>query len=386
MRTDRLLVCAGNAQADFLGAGLARALSNLGEISTGGIGGGHMKAQGVDCWFAPQDIERQNLSQRIRNVVQSHAVRYWFRKYALRWDSPVFVGIDSPEFNFPMAQWLRKKERKTIHIVCPPIWGWTPKLFHQMRRSVDDMICLLPFEPEFFQGSGVRAAFVGHPLSQVITPSGKNNTKQEFLGLGNSSRPVVSILVKTTVGSQRKALPRLLDAAMSLQSEISVIVGVDQALTKRQIARIPNFGKALDSGVRVLSEGDIPSAQGEPLFHTLIQASDALCVCDPSTSLEVALYEKPMVFVSTLSPLSLKYFKSRSPIGFLSIPNMLLNEPLVTEINGAQPAAISLEIRSFLNASRKTSDMSQRLSEVRLRLAGDFYGKSAQIIADRLRP
>lgn len=386
MRTDRLLVCAGNAQADFLGAGLARALSGVGKISTGGIGGTHMRAEGVDCWFAPQDIERQNLSQRLRNIVQSHAVRYWFRKYALRWDSPVFVGIDSPEFNFPMAQWLRKQGRKTIHIVCPPIWGWTPKLFQQMRRSVDDMICLLPFEPEFFKESGVRGAFVGHPLSQVIYPTGKNNSKQESLGLGNSSKPVVSILVKTTVASQRRALPRLLDAAISLQSEISVMVGVDSPLTKRQIARIPNFGRALDSGVRVLSEGDIPKAQDEPLFHTLIQASDAVCICDPSTSLEVALYEKPMVFVSTLSPLSLKFFKSRSPIRFLSIPNMLLNQSLITEINGAQPVVIASEIRSLLNASRQTSDMGQRLSEVRLRLAGDFYGQSAQIISDRLHP
>jgi lipid-A-disaccharide synthase len=105
----------------------------------------------------------------------------------------IFIGVDAPDFNLDLEADLRQQGIKTVHFVCPSVWAWRPERLEKIRRSVDHVLCIFPFEPALLAQHGIAATYVGHPLASVIPMQPDRVAARHQLGLADADT-VVALL------------------------------------------------------------------------------------------------------------------------------------------------------------------------------------------------
>ena len=158
-----------------------------------GIAGPEMAAAGCEQWEEAEALAVFGLIEPLAHIPRLLRLR---RSLIRRWrDNPpdVFVGIDAPDFNLGLEKALRKSGIKTVHYVSPTVWAWRQGRIRKIRRSVDLMLCLFPFEEPWFRERGVNADYVGHPLARVIRPRLTREAFSAKHGL-DAGQPVVVLL------------------------------------------------------------------------------------------------------------------------------------------------------------------------------------------------
>ena len=161
---------AGETSGDLL-AGLL--LDGLRErwplMSAFGIGGPQMRRRGFLAWWPHDKLSVHGYSwevlRRYREIVR---IRDQLKARLLQQRPDLFIGVDAPDFNLDLAAALKAQGIKTVHFVSPSVWAWRPQRVEKIRRSVDHVLCLFPFEPALLAQHGIAATYVGHPLAQVI--------------------------------------------------------------------------------------------------------------------------------------------------------------------------------------------------------------------------
>src|SRR5580658_1573484 len=165
----RVGLVAGEASGDTLGADLINALRRLSpDIEFFGVAGPKMQAAGCEVWEPSESLAVMGLFEIVRDLPRLLRLRARIRSLFLAARPDVFVGIDAPEFNLRLARDLRAAGIPTVQYVSPQVWAWRQSRVHGMARSVDLVLCLLPFEKRFYGTQGVAAEFVGHPLADAI--------------------------------------------------------------------------------------------------------------------------------------------------------------------------------------------------------------------------
>lgn len=160
---------AGEASGDFIASlVIPEVAKRMDGAPQYGVGGDKMRAAGFRAWY---DV--RELSVRGYIEVLTHLPRLLsFRKDLITrfGDSmpQVFVGVDAPDFNLSVEEKLRRRGIPTVHFVSPSIWAWRPERIQNIRRAVDHMLLVFPFEEEIYRKAGIPATFVGHPLAGII--------------------------------------------------------------------------------------------------------------------------------------------------------------------------------------------------------------------------
>jgi lipid-A-disaccharide synthase len=164
----RIGLVAGEASGDTLGAGLIQALrERVPDAQFFGIAGPKMQAAGCAVWEPAESLAVMGLFEILRDLPRLIALRARMLKRFLAAPPDIFVGIDAPEFNLGVARRLRAAAIPTVQYDSPQVWAWRQGRVQSMRRSVDLVLCLLPFEKRFYDEQGLPAAFVGHPLADA---------------------------------------------------------------------------------------------------------------------------------------------------------------------------------------------------------------------------
>ena len=201
----RIGLVAGEASGDNLGGGLIRALRDRRpDASCFGIAGPRMVDAGCEAWHDCDELAVMGLAEVVRHLPRLLRLR---RELVRRFEAmhpDVFVGIDSPEFNLRVAARLKDRGIPTVQYVSPQVWAWRQGRVRTIGRAVDLVLCVLPFEPAFFDRHGVRAVFVGHPLADRVPFESPPGPARALLGL-DSSAPTVAVLP----GSRRAEVTRL---------------------------------------------------------------------------------------------------------------------------------------------------------------------------------
>ena len=160
---------AGEASGDLLAGLLIEGLHSRWPQAHGvGIGGPRMLAQGFDAWWPHEKLAVRGYVEVLRHYRGIVAIRDQLRQRLLAQPPDVFIGVDAPDFNLDLESKLKAAGIPTVHFVCPSIWAWRPDRIDKIRRSVDHMLCIFPFEPALLAQAGVQATYVGHPLAQTI--------------------------------------------------------------------------------------------------------------------------------------------------------------------------------------------------------------------------
>jgi len=201
----RVGLLAGEASGDTLGADLILALRQCApEAKFFGVAGPKMQAAGCECWEPAESLAVMGLFDVLRDLPRLIKLLARIKRMFLTERPDVFIGIDAPDTNLRVARRLHAAGIPTVQYVSPQVWAWRQGRARNMRKSVDLVLCLLPFEKRFYDEHGIRAEFVGHPLADAIPEHVDRELARRTLGL-EAQASVVALLP----GSRRGEVARL---------------------------------------------------------------------------------------------------------------------------------------------------------------------------------
>jgi len=333
--TPCIALAAGEASGDQLGAALIRAVrERRPDVRFAGVAGPAMRAAGCDPWFRTEDLSVMGLAEIVRHLPRLLRMRSGLKARLLAERPAVFVGIDAPDFNLPVAAAVRAAGIPTVQYVCPSVWAWRRGRVRGLRRACDRVLCLLPFEAPFLQGAGVAATFVGHPFADQIPEVTPAEPARLQLGIG--AQTVIGLLPGSRSSEIELLGPVFLAAARELAGRFPRAAFVAPMASSTVHARfqslVAHHAPDLDL---LLVDGRAREA---------IAASDIVLVASGTATLETLLVGRPMVVAYRLAPLT--YWLARSlnlvKVRYFSLPNLLADAPLVPELLQQQVTASGL--------------------------------------------
>lgn len=347
---------AGEASGDLLAARLLAGLRlRWPAWRAAGIGGPRMQAEGFDAWWPSDKLAVRGYVEVLRHYREIVGIRRRLRDRLLAAPPRVFVGVDAPDFNLDLEGDLRAAGVKTVHFVAPAVWAWRPERIEKIRRNVDHVLCIFPFEPALFHRHGIAATYVGHPLAALIPLLPDRAAARRALGLSQESE-VVALLPGSRRAEIAHLLPRFLAAARLMlrdRPDLSFVLPAVPALHERIVQEV----------VRADLPAKVQVIRGES--HTVLAACDVTLIASGTATLEAALYKRPMVIAYHMNGLSWRLHQRKRLQPWVGLPNILGEEFLVPELlqQAATPAALAEATLSWLADDTATRDRVRRLQE-----------------------
>ncbi|CAG0939245.1 lipid-A-disaccharide synthase [Gammaproteobacteria bacterium] len=369
----RIVIVAGEASGDQLGAGLIGALRRLcPEARFAGVAGPAMQAAGCEAWFAAGELAVMGLAEVLRHLPRLLRLRRALLRRLLAEPPDVYVGIDAPDFNLRIEPVLRRAGIRTVHYVSPSVWAWRPGRVRLLREACDRVLCLLPFEAPFLGAAGVPASFVGHPLADQIPMESDREAARRALGLG--AGPVVGLLPGSRLGEVTRLGTPFLDAA---------------AILARDWPGMQFIAPMAGAEVRAAFEAGLAHHAGAPPVklvdgraREVMAASDGLLLASGTATLEAALVGRPMVVAYCFSPLT--YWLARTlrlvKVKHFALPNLLAGEALVPELLQAQVTGPRLaeELAAILRSPQRQAALAARFAAQHRELRRDASALAAR--------
>jgi lipid-A-disaccharide synthase len=328
----RFALVAGEASGDTLGAGLIEAIKAQAPDSTFvGMAGPKMIAAGCEAWYRSEEIAVMGFFEVLPHLRRILRLRRELVARIARERVDAFIGIDAQDFNKPAAAALKRAGIKTVQYVSPQVWAWRQSRVATIREAVDLVLCVLPFEPKFYEAHGVNAKFVGHPLADQIPLDVDKRAARVRLGLPHDE-PVLAVLP----GSRRSEVSRLSAPFMATAAWLRERrPGLKVAVALASDATAELFRDAT-AGMDLGGAALIPRRAGE-----VMAAADVVLTASGTASLEALLTKRPMVVAYKMVPLT--YWLVRrlgvSKLPHFSLPNLLAGRKLVPEFVQGQVRA-----------------------------------------------
>jgi lipid-A-disaccharide synthase len=358
--TEQILIVAGEASADLHAA---RALAELGRIRPGvhafGVGGPKLRAAGLEALAPAEDISVMGLMEVLPRLPRILGILRALARAAAERRPKAALLVDLPDFNLRLAAKLKKLGIPVVYYVSPTIWAWRRGRARKIAKVVDRMLCILPFEERFYDGTGVSASFVGHPFAEN-PPPGEPAAYRAELGLP-ASRTTVALVPGSRPSELRRIFPAMLEAAERIRAvrpDAQFVVPVAPTLAREQVEPYVAAHRTLEVK---LVDGRTDAVVG---------ASDAALVKSGTSTLETAIMLRPMVVVYRLSWLSYLVGRLLVRIAHFALVNILAGRGLVPELlqRDASPERMAAEIERLLGDRAAREAQLAGLREVRASL------------------
>ncbi|MBS5492687.1 MAG: lipid-A-disaccharide synthase [Sutterella wadsworthensis] len=372
---------AGEASGDFIASlVIPEVAKRMDGAPQYGVGGDKMRAAGFRAWY---DV--RELSVRGYIEVLTHLPRLLsFRKDLITrfGDSmpQVFVGVDAPDFNLSVEEKLRRRGIPTVHFVSPSIWAWRPERIQNIRRAVDHMLLVFPFEEEIYRKAGIPATFVGHPLAGIIPMEPDTMGARQHFGLPDDGLPVITVMPGSRVDEVKGCGPVFFEAVERLlhrQGDAHVLIPAIDEQARNNILCVASLYPRLAQAMQVVV--------GES--HRTMEAADAVLVASGTAALECALFKKPMVVGYKMPAITGMIMQKKALIHCVSLPNILLGENVVPEFLQffCEPDAISYALEDAINNEARRKMLVERFSAMHESLLADTANLAADVIVGMAR-
>jgi len=346
---------AGEASGDLLAGLLLEAMRERWPgLHASGIGGPRMAAQGFKAWWPHHKLSVHGFGWdtllRYREIV---GIRKQLLE-RLSADKPdLFIGVDAPDFNLQLEENLRRQGVKTVHFVCPSVWAWRPERLDAIRRSVDLVLCIFPFEPALLAQHGIPATYVGHPLAKVIPMHTDRNAARYSLGLASEDE-VVALLPGSRKSEVRHLALRFFQTA--------ALIRRNRPAVKFVVPAVPGLQSQIESAARASGMGKhIQIISGQS--HTVLAACDVTLIASGTATLEAALFKRPMVIAYRMGALSWRIMRRKKLQPWVGLPNILCREFVVPELlqDAATPQALAQGVLDWLDAKHQQPEKIEAL-------------------------
>lgn len=377
------MIVTGEASGDAHAAALVRAMSEAepeSQFDFFGSTGAQMRHAGVESIIRADDLAIMGILEVGRALPKFWRAFRFLKHAALEQKPDAVILVDWPEFNLRLARSLHRKGIRIIYYISPQVWAWRSYRVHNIRRDIDLLLCILPFEPEWYRKRGVmNAAFVGHPLTGEVHP---RYGREEFCTRHNLDPlcPIIALLPGSRYREMERILPPILDAASDIHREHPEIQFILAIAASRPIAE---------------AEAIIANRKDKPNGMSIVQnetrealaAADVAAIASGTATLEAAIIGTPFVMVYKESAINWHTLGSLITAEHYGLVNLIAGERLVTELMQGDLTGrkLSDELIGLLDKKRNET-MRARLHEAAAMLGtGDASARAAAEIMSALR-
>ena len=369
---------AGEASGDLLAALLMDGmLARWPQLQSFGIGGPQMARRGFRAWWPSEKLSVRGYVEVLRHYREIVGIRNQLKARLLANPPRVFIGVDAPDFNLDLERDLKAHGIKTVHFISPSIWAWRAERVEKIRRSVDHVLCIFPFEVALLCQHGIAATYVGHPLANVIPMHADKAAARAMLGLRDGD-PVVAVLPGSRQSEVKCLAPVFFEAVALMQKAQSAI--------KIIVPAIPALRAAIAlaaSQAGVLGHVQILTGQS----HTALAACDVTLIASGTATLEAALFKRPMVIAYNMNWLSWQIMRRKKLQPWVGLPNILCQDFVVPEFlqDAARPQALARAVLGWLDAYATAPAKIAALQEKFTTLHAELQRDTPKLATDAIR-
>jgi len=359
-------IVAGEASGDALGAELIRAVAErIPSARFAGIGGPRMEAAGCELWYPLEKLAVRGIVEVLSHVPELVSIRREVYRRLRAAKAPLFIGVDSPDFNLGLEARLKRRRVRTVHYVSPSVWAWRQERIHAIANAAHRLLVLFPFEPPLYKDAKLTVTFVGHPLAAEAATASTRRETRELLKL-EASRPVFALLPGSRMGELEMHSELLLRTAAEIfeaQPEARFVVPLISRET-REYFETTCYRLKLETLPLKLLYGHADDA---------LRAADVGIVASGTATLEAAMARCAHIIFYRVNPLTAGIVKRKLLLPYVGLPNILAGRFVVPEFL-QQEASVANLARAALNLYDD--------SVTRRRLEALFAGMARRLSAD----
>jgi len=379
MTPPQILISAGEASSDMYAARLATAIRNRTGAKLFGMGGPRMAEAGVELIADYHEVAVVGIAEVLHKIPSVVRVQRRLAREAAQRRASLAILVDSPGTHLGVARRLKNRGIPVGYFIGPQIWAWRAGRVRVVKRLVNRMVVIFPFEEKIYRDAGVPVNFVGHPLADVVRPT---MTRAEFAarhGLA-ADRPIIALLPGSRRGEMARHYPLVLEACERLTREMGEEAGL-------QFVHAAAPGIGADSSLVGGRFSGLKITRVEGAAYDVLAAADCAIVASGTATVEAALLGTPMVVIYRVASLTAFILRRMVRAPFIAMVNLVAGRRVVPELiqEAFTPAALAMEVRRLLESPAARDEMKEGLAEVRVKLgSGGAIERAAAIFAGML--
>jgi lipid-A-disaccharide synthase len=367
-----VLIVAGEASGDLHAAKLVREMNELGSFAFFGSAGEKMRAEGVEATVRADGLSIVGLLEIGRALPMFWGVYKKLIAEAERRDTKLAIVVDFPDFNMKLAKALKKRGLTVVYYISPQLWAWRKYRIKTIRKYVDLLISILPFEKEWYAKNGVdHVEYVGNPLAMEVHA---DLSKEEFCERHelDPMRPIISLLPGSRTAEITRILPLLVETAELMASKVPDLQFV-VALPKGKLSR------------KIAAPAFVRWIEGET-FDALY-ASDAAAITSGTATLEAGIIGTPMAIVYKTSSLNYKLLRPLIDVEHFGLINLIAGKRVAAELiqDDFTPETLAPELFRLLDPSVNSTVRSELAAAVNKLGHGGASKRAAETILELIR-
>ncbi|MGH9712103.1 MAG: lipid-A-disaccharide synthase [Candidatus Acidiferrales bacterium] len=383
MTVPQVMISAGEASSEMYAARLAAALRARTGAQLFGMGGPRMAEAGVELIADYRQVAVVGLSEVLHKIPSVVRLQGQLAREAKRRGAALAILVDSPSTHFGVARRLKRHGIPVGYFIGPQIWAWRAGRVHAIKRLVNRMVVIFPFEEKIYRDAGVPVDFVGHPLVDIVRPT---VTRAKFAarhGL-DAGRPIVTLLPGSRRSEIAQHYPRIIEACEQLAHGPEKVEGVQFVH-----AAAPGLGTEIfeREAARQGGSARVTVTRVEGATYDALAAADCAIVASGTATVEAALLGTPMVVIYRVSPVSAFILRRMIRTPFIGMVNLIAGQQVVPELvqDKFTSSSVVQEVRRLLISRETGEKMKANLAKVRARLGpGGAIERAADIFARML--
>jgi lipid-A-disaccharide synthase len=348
-------IIAGEASGDLHGSRLIHAIKkNDPNAQFRAWGGDLMQAEGAVLVKHYRELAFMGFIEVLKNILTVLSNLSFCKSDIKSFQPDAVIFIDYPGFNLPIAKFAKAQGYKTVYYISPQVWAWKEKRVNLIKKAIDLMLVILPFEKSFYEKWNYKVEYVGHPLIEIIENFKNDPAHISFSNhfKSNQSKKIVAILPGSRKQEIEKKLPIMLDATKKFHDIEFIIAqapGIDDSYINDYIKGFENISIWKDRTYQLLS------------------IADAAMATSGTATLETALFGVPEIVCYKTSSISYALGKYFIKVPYISLVNLIMNKAIVKELiqDELDSASITRELGKILNDTHVNIQMKKSFEELR---------------------
>jgi lipid-A-disaccharide synthase len=377
----KVLISAGEASGDLYAAGLVDALRQRNPtLEFFGCAGPRMQRTGVRPVVDAASLSVVGLVEVITHIPRIYGEYRKLLRAAKEEQPEIAILTDSPDFHLRLARRLKKMNIPVIYLVAPQVWAWRKGRLPLMQKTIDRLLCIFPFEPEFFARHGIEATYIGHPLTRLIQPSaGRAELRRRF------DVPDGTQLIALLPGSRKGEISRHLPVLIETVRKIAA--AAHNPVPKFILALPPGTGSIASNFREPVSGLSIQVVEGQT--WDILASADLALAASGTVTIEATLLGTPMIAFYRVNKMSWWMGKYLVKVPFFSMVNLVGGKRVAPELIQDDLTADRLadEALRLLDDQAARDEMKDELRIVAQKLSGseDPLEVAARIVEKHLK-
>jgi lipid-A-disaccharide synthase len=358
----KVMIIAGEASGDLHGANLIKALKKKAPaLEYYGIGGHRLKDAGVSILINSDELSVVGITEVFAKLPKIYQATTTVKSFLRKIGPDLLILIDFPEFNLHLAATAKRLSIPVLFYISPQIWAWRSGRVKKIKRRVDHMAVILPFEEPFYQQHNIPVSFVGHPLMDELTDKDLLQTFQPYSNL-ESDKKIISLFPGSRTKEVSIHLPIMIQSAILLCKKLPnlrFIISCAPSIKPTQLEQILSTYRQKDF-FEIVNE-DAPA---------IFKKSRLALAKSGTVTLEAAIYATPCMIIYKVSPLSYHLGRYLIRVKYVGLANLISNREIFPELiqTKASPKLIAEKAEHMLTETHGFENLQAELLEIRKKL------------------